>query len=714
MNRYLYLVFFFIIASFSTALGQQLSVESFRALPNDMDARQNFREMDQNGELCAIVKVVTPESGFQFEIGSLGITKTEQKTGEIWLFIPHGAKRLSIFHKSLGVLRDYFFPERIDEGVCYELVLVSGRTVTTVVANEIESQWLIITSEPSGADVFINDEPAGVTPYQNELPLGKYTYRLQMPMYLNYAGSLILDMPNNRQEIGVKLKPNFGSIEVATTPEVGASVILNGLETGKTTPCILERVPSGEQTLSAKLSMYATTTQRVTLQPGETQKVVLNMKPSFATVTIHTDPKAEVYISGVKKGQGDWQGRLNPGVYTFEARLDKHVSAISKQTVMVDTPLELTLQPTPQVGTLKVISLPMNALIRIDGKEYGTTPNTIKNLLIGDYTVELSFPEYATAFEKVNITEGVTSTINATLQNGREVTISSTPVGVDLYVDDKWVGATPYKGSLTFGAHKLSISKEGKKSEKQVNIAQAGGESSFTLTFGPESFKETVNGVSFDMVAIKGGSFMMGSDDGEADEKPMHRVTVSDFYIGKTEVTQALWVAVMGSNPSFNKGDSLPVEQVTWDDVQKFIKKLKRLTCKNYRLPTEAEWEYAAGGGSDNRTKWAGTSAFFLVSNFVWYDVRSDNQIHEVATKFSNSLGLYDMSGNAWEWCSDWYGDYASEDQMNPTGASSGSSRVYRGGSFNYSVLDCRVSKRNYSSSGFASRNLGFRLVLVP
>ena len=277
---------------------------------------------------------------------------------------------------------------------------MSGKTVTTVVANEIESQWLIIKSDPSGADVFINDEPAGVTPYQNELPLGKYSYRLQMPMYLNYAGSLILDMPNNRQEIGVKLKPNFGSIEVTTTPEVGASVMLNGLETGKTTPRILERVPSGEQTLSAKLSMYATATQNVTLQPGETQKVTLNMKPSFATVTIHTDPKAEVYISGVRKGQGEWQGRLNPGVYTFEARLEKHVSAISKQTVMVDTPLELSLQPTPQVGTLKVTSLPMNAVIRIDGKEYGTTPNTIKNLLIGDYTVELTLPGYANRFRK--------------------------------------------------------------------------------------------------------------------------------------------------------------------------------------------------------------------------------------------------------------------------------------------------------------------------
>ena len=227
MSRTLYLVLLLITVTVSSVYSQQLSVKSFRALPNDMDARQNFREMDQNGELCAIVKVVTPESSFQFEIGSLGITKTEQKTGEIWLFIPHGAKRLSIFHKSLGVLRDYFFPERIDEGVCYELVLVSGKTVTTVVANEIESQWLIITSEPTGADVFINDEPAGVTPYQNLLPVGKYNYRLQKTLYLNSAGVVELVSGGQKQKINAKLEPNFGTIDVTSSPERGASVLLS-------------------------------------------------------------------------------------------------------------------------------------------------------------------------------------------------------------------------------------------------------------------------------------------------------------------------------------------------------------------------------------------------------------------------------------------------------------------------------------------------------
>ena len=235
-----------------------------------------------------------------------------------------------------------------------------------------------------------------------------------------------------------------------------------------------------------------------------------------------------------------------------------------------------------------------------------------------------------------------------------------------------------------------------------------------SLEFDVVSFKETVNGVSFEMVAIEGGSFMMGSDRGEKDEKPVHRVTVSDFYIGKTVVTQALWKAVKGNNPSTFKGDNLPVENVSWDDAQEFIKKLNLLTGKKYRLPPEAEWEYTAGGGSTNRTKWAGTDEESLVVNYAWYDSNSGDQTHEVASKLPNSLGLYDMSGNVWEWCNDWYGSYSSNDQVNPTGASTGSDRVIRGGGWNGKSPYCRITYRGNGRSGNSDNIVGFRLSIVP
>ena len=207
---------------------------------------------------------------------------------------------------------------------------------------------------------------------------------------------------------------------------------------------------------------------------------------------------------------------------------------------------------------------------------------------------------------------------------------------------------------------------------------------------------------------------MMGSNSGDKDEKPIHYVTVSDFLMTKTEVTQSLWKAVMGNNPSDFVGDNLPVEQVTWNEVQEFIKKLNRIVGKKYRLPTEAEWEFAAGGGASNRTKWSGTDIESSVTLYGWYDLNSKSTTQEVASKMANSLGLHDMTGNVREWCGDWYSDYLANDQDNPTGAISGSSRVIRGGGWLYDVQNCRITNRLSFPPNMKSNSIGFRLVLVP
>ena len=228
-----------------------------------------------------------------------------------------------------------------------------------------------------------------------------------------------------------------------------------------------------------------------------------------------------------------------------------------------------------------------------------------------------------------------------------------------------------------------------------------------------ESF--TVNGVSFAMVPVAGGTFTMGAtaeqgSDASEDEKPAHQVTLSSYMIGKTEVTQELWEAVMGSNPSEFKGSNLPVEHVSREDCQTFIRKLNALTGKNFRLPTEAEWEFAARGGNNSRGyKYSGSNT---VSNVAWYKDNSSSTTHPVATKAPNELGIYDMSGNVEEWCNDGYGDYTSTSQTNPTGPNSGSSYVYRGGSWGDDAGDCRVSDRNFFAPLYRNSYLGLRLAL--
>ena len=284
-----------------------------------------------------------------------------------------------------------------------------------------------------------------------------------------------------------------------------------------------------------------------------------------------------------------------------------------------------------------------------------------------------------------------------------------------------------------------------------------------------ESISITVNGVSFKMVKVQGGTFTMGStseqgSDASDYEKPTHRVTLSNYYIGETEVTQQLWKAVMGNNPSdFGPKETnvakcsydsfvadakqlnakkpgtvriptrqewdaamvttsgsmkRPVEQVSWDDCQEFIRRLNQLTGRNFRLPTEAEWEFAARGGVKSRGyRYSGSNN---IGTVAWYGENAydkgesspDYGTHNVKTKQPNELGLYDMIGNVWEWCSDWYGDYSGAAQTNPKGASSGSNRVRRGGSWAYEARNSRVSYRNHYSPSNRFNTLGLRLAL--
>ncbi|MBO4264192.1 MAG: formylglycine-generating enzyme family protein [Bacteroidales bacterium] len=216
------------------------------------------------------------------------------------------------------------------------------------------------------------------------------------------------------------------------------------------------------------------------------------------------------------------------------------------------------------------------------------------------------------------------------------------------------------------------------------------------------------------MVSVGGGSLEMGATAEqwyEADnaERPAHNVTLRGFSIGESEVTQGLWKVVMGNNPSYFKlGDSYPVEQVSYDDCKAFIRKLNELTGKTFRLPTEAEWEYAARGGRRSRGKvYAGSDN---MSNVGWYDANAGGTTHPVKNKGVNELGLYDMSGNVWEWCNDWFGEYGYDDLTNPRGPSSGSTRILRGGSWYNGTWHCRVSFRSGEGPSLRTYIVGFRL----
>lgn len=228
------------------------------------------------------------------------------------------------------------------------------------------------------------------------------------------------------------------------------------------------------------------------------------------------------------------------------------------------------------------------------------------------------------------------------------------------------------------------------------------------------------------MVEVQGGTFWMGCTSEQqgscdSDESPLHSVTLSSFKIAKYEVTQAQWQLLMGTSISqqqskagasslYGVGDNYPMYYVSWNEAQEFISRLNAATGKNYRLPTEAEWEYAARGGNQSRGyKYSGSN---FVEQVAWYGENSGSTTHPVGTKQPNELGIYDMSGKVWEWCYDWYGSYSSAQQRDPIGASSGSHRVFRGGSWSDDASSCRVADRSSRTPSLRNSHLGFRLVL--
>ena len=266
-----------------------------------------------------------------------------------------------------------------------------------------------------------------------------------------------------------------------------------------------------------------------------------------------------------------------------------------------------------------------------------------------------------------------------------------------------------------FERKKQQVADEAARKERERLEKESEERKETVLTF-------TIKGVSFKMIKVEGGTFTMGATEEQEDdaydwERPVYQVTLSDYYIGQTEVTQALWTAVMGDNPSDFKGDNLPVEQVSWDDCQTFIKKLNsllsnQLVGKHFALPTEAQWEVAARGGKQSKGyKYAGS---YNIDDVAWYDNNSGDMSHPVAQKQPNELGLYDMSGNVCEWCQDWDFYNSSNAQTNPQGPAEGSNRVFRGGSWNYIAEFCRVSDRFSSAPGNRYGYLGFRLCLIP
>ena len=579
-------------------------------------------------------------------------------------------------------------------------------------------QFVVFNVTPADALVIFDGTPMVVNSgaASKRVKFGTYSYTVSAKDYHTYSGSVTVSDMKNKAMVKVDLKPAHGWINVSGSSAEGAYVYVADQLIGQA-PLKTDRLASGTYSIRLIKDLYKSYETTVTVTDGNVTTISPVLQADFARVTLSVDNGAEIWVNGEHKGSGSWTGDLATGSYLVECRKTNHRSTSDNINVSADMPSRrITLKaPSPINGSLSISSAPDFAEVYLDGTHIGQTPLYLPETIIGSHTLKLTKPGCADWTGNVNVAEGQIAEINATLQSGAPVTFTSNVASAQLYLDGVLLGPANGTYDVAFGSHTAMCRVPGKSDiTKTINVSQSGGDRSVAFASGRETI--TVNGVSFDMIKVEGGTFTMGatSEQGGAafdDEKPAHQVTLSDYYIGETEVTQALWQAVMGNNPSSFKGNSYPVESVSWNECQEFIRKLNSLTGRTFRLPTEAEWEFAARGGNESKGyKYSGSNNIDAVA---WYDYNSDSKTHAVKTKSPNELGIYDMTGNVWEWCQDWYGSYSSNAQTNPTGPSTGSDRVLRGYSWDSYASSCRVSNRSYRSPSYRFRHIGLRLVLV-
>ena len=527
----------------------------------------------------------------------------------------------------------------------------------------------VVTIVENGAQEILPMREGGIA--SKMLNYGTYSYSIAADKYHTKEGSFTVSA--TQTEMTVDLLPQFGWLTITgDNISQGGYVFATNTATGGmiqlgTIPLNNREMSSGVYTLRVQKEKYKDYSTTITIEEGKTTTIRPSLEANFAQVTLTTNEGADIYVDGNRLGTTRWTGTLELGEHSVETRQTSHHTAYTNVRITPQSAGQtITLNnPLPIYGSLIVDGSPADVAVYVDGKKVGTSPLFVSELLIGTHKIRLEKDGYDQQEKTVQIAENQESMLDFTLAK-------ETPKALPQPVPD-----ASSTGNQTF----------------------------------------TVNGVSFTMIAVKGGTFTMGAtseqgSDAYSDERPTHQVTLSDYYIGETEVMQELWKAVMGSNPSYFSGTNLPVECVSWNDCQTFITKLNQLTGKNFRLPTEAEWEYAARGGQKSKGyKYAGSNA---LSDVAWYWDNSSSKTHPVKQKQANELGLYDMSGNVWEWCQDWYGNYGSAAQTNPTGPSSGSYRVCRGGGWYYSASGCRVADRGGDSPGSRYSDWGFRVVLLP
>jgi hypothetical protein len=406
-------IFILLIIVGSFTYSQKISVKSFKLLANDLEARINPVIFD--GDVCALLKVSTTAENLIFEGGSLGIAKVVQKAGEVWVYVPYGARFLTIKHRQLGLLRNYEYPlGKLQKATTYEIELTTAK-ITTIIEEKLP-KYGSINSTPEGADVYIDGIRRGKTP-TNSLSLleGVHTIKIIKHLYEDLKTTLNVTVEKKFSENYI-LKPKFGTIEVVSKPESGAYITIDGALQKETTPVTISFLEEGNHTISIDKAMFDISESTFSIRKQETKALTLTMQSLYGELSITTKPQATIYIDNQEKGTGSWSGRVLKGVHLISIKKDKYKTENITHTAIIGKIEVYNFVLKPKLGTLNLITKPEGATIFINGVEKGETPLYIRDLKVGNYNVIINKKGFKTIEKAIINTENDITSLKNSLE----------------------------------------------------------------------------------------------------------------------------------------------------------------------------------------------------------------------------------------------------------------------------------------------------------
>ena len=450
----------------TSSYSQKMAVESFQLDETDLTAIQHGTiVLDQNGEKCALIKIETTHKGFSFDTGSLGIAKVEEQCslhpGEIWLYVPHGCKKLTIQHGMFGTIKNYDLRVSVKKGKTYVMKLTTDH-VNTIVLDYNSSQYLALKVFPVNAQVLINGVVHNTSSNGTlEIPMafGTHNYRISAPNYHTAEGSFVINDKENKHNLSISLKQAFGYIDV-TSPSNnefdGAYIYIDGIYVGKM-PLTKFTLSSGLHNIKVYKALYKPYVDKFAVSDSSFTSITPTFAKNYAEVTITTSKNTQIYDRDSLLGTEKWQGRLEAGKHTILAIKAGHKS-ITKEVELYngqETSIEMGA-PTPIYGSIEIISSPSDATIYIDGKKYNNTPLIIPSILIGEHKVEILKNGYKTEIENVNIKEGETYKIDKKLTDYCNAIIDANTNAI-VYINGFKIGETPCRVNQIAGTYMVKL-----------------------------------------------------------------------------------------------------------------------------------------------------------------------------------------------------------------------------------------------------------------